>query len=158
LNSLWKYSKIFFYLIKNFYFSEVGQHFYWTIFNFQVHGQVLMNTWFVILIILTVAIFTTRDLKLVPGNGQSFIEVLTEFVRDIARTQIGEKNFNVWVPYVGTMFLFIFVCNWSGALVPWKILELPNGELGAPTNDMLALKLIFFSRIIYFNYIFLLRF
>ena len=34
------------------------------------------------------------------------------------------------------MFLFIFVSNWSGALIPWKIIELPNGELGAPTNDM----------------------
>jgi F-type H+-transporting ATPase subunit a len=34
------------------------------------------------------------------------------------------------------LFLFIFVSNWSGALVPWKIIELPNGELGAPTNDI----------------------
>lgn len=36
-----------------------------------------------------------------------------------------------WVPFIGTMFLFIFVSNWSGALVPWKIIELPSGELGA---------------------------
>jgi len=42
------------------------------------------------------------------------------------------------------MFLFIFVSNWSGALIPWKIIELPNGELGAPTNDMCDLKRIFF--------------
>ena len=41
------------------------------------------------------------------------------------------------------MFLFIFVSNWSGALIPWKIFELPNGELGAPTNDMFVLKLVF---------------
>jgi len=40
------------------------------------------------------------------------------------------------VPYLGTLFLFIFISNWSGALIPWKILELPNGELGAPTNDI----------------------
>jgi F-type H+-transporting ATPase subunit a len=26
------------------------------------------------------------------------------------------------------MFLFIFVSNWSGALLPWKIIELPHGE------------------------------
>jgi F0F1-type ATP synthase membrane subunit a len=48
-----------------------------------------------------------------------------------------------WVPYLGTMFLFIFVSNWSGALVPWKVIELPNGELGAPTNDMCGLKHVF---------------
>lgn len=47
-----------------------------------------------------------------------------------------------WVPYLGTMFLFIFVSNWSGALIPWKVFELPNGELGAPTNDILVLKVI----------------
>jgi len=79
---------------------------------------------------------TTRELKLIPGSGQSFIEFLTDFVRDIAKSQINEKEYLKWVPYIGTMFLFIFVSNWSGALIPWKIIELPNGELGAPTNDI----------------------
>lgn len=79
---------------------------------------------------------TTRNLKLIPEDGQAFIELLTEFVRDLSKTQIGEKEYLKWVPYLGTMFLFIFVSNWSGALVPWKIIELPNGELGAPTNDI----------------------
>jgi len=114
----------------------VGQHFYWSINGFQVHGQVLINSWIVIAIIVALGISTTRELKLVPENGQTFIEFVTEFVRDIAKTQIGEKEYLKWVPYIGTMFLFIFVSNWSGALVPWKIIELPNGELGAPTNDI----------------------
>ena len=80
---------------------------------------------------------------IVPGNGQSFIEFLTEFIRDIAKTQIGEKAYLSWVPYLGTLFLYIFVANWSGALVPWKLIELPNGELGAPTNDIVVLKFAF---------------
>lgn len=101
-----------------------------------------MNSWLVFLIILIISISTTRNLQLIPGSGQSFIELVTEFVRDIAKTQIGEKNFGPWVPYVGTLFVFIFVCNWSGALIPWKIIELPSGELGAPTNDMFDLKFI----------------
>lgn len=87
-------------------------------------------------LIFVLGFSTTRDLKIVPEKGQTFIEFLTEFVRDIAKTQIGEKEYLKWVPYLGTMFLFIFVSNWSGALVPWKIIELPNGELGAPTNDI----------------------
>ena len=126
---------------KNIYFKEVGQHFYWSIFSYQVHGQVLINSWIVILIIAIISILTTRNLQLIPGNGQSFIEFVTEFVRDIAKNQIGEKEYLKWVPYLGTLFLFIFVSNWSGALIPWKIIELPNGELGAPTNDMCDLKL-----------------
>jgi len=42
-------------------------------------------------------------------------------------------------------FLFILGCNWAGALIPWKLIELPEGELAAPTNDInttVALALI----------------
>jgi F-type H+-transporting ATPase subunit a len=115
---------------------ELGQHLYWSINGFQVHGQVLINSWIVFLIILIVSIITTRELKIIPEWKQSFIELVTEFIRDIAKTQIGESHYLKWVPYLGTIFLFIFVSNWSGALIPWKLIELPSGELGAPTNDI----------------------
>lgn len=108
-----------------------------------MHGQVLINTWIVILILVFLGYFTTNDLKLVPETNQSFAEIVTEFVRDISKTQIGEKEYINWVPFLGTLFLFIFVSNWSGALIPWKFFELPNGELGAPTNDMCELKFFF---------------
>lgn len=107
-----------------------------------MHGQVLINSWIVILVIIIISLTTTKELKLIPESGQSFIEFVTEFIRDIAKNQIGEKEYLKWVPYIGTLFLFIFVSNWSGALIPWKVIELPNGELGAPTNDMYELKLI----------------
>ena len=84
-----------------------------------MHGQVLLNTWLVIIIIVALAVSTTRNLQLIPENGQSFIEMVTEFIRDIAKSQIGEKEYLKWVPYLGTIFLFIFVSNWSGALIPW---------------------------------------
>ena len=116
---------------------EVGEHFYWTFGDFQVHGQVLINSWIVIALILIMAVVTTRNLKPIPEEGgQNFIEYIYEFIRDIAKTQIGPEEYLTWVPFIGTMFLFIFVSNWSGALIPWKIIELPNGELGAPTNDI----------------------
>nr|YP_009145468.1 ATPase subunit IV [Monomorphina parapyrum]AKL78941.1 ATPase subunit IV [Monomorphina parapyrum] len=131
---------IFVFLSSNFltfvYFFEVGQHFYWSILGFQVHGQVLINSWIVFAVVFALCILTTRELKIVPEKGQTFMEFLTEFIRDIAKAQIGEKEYLNWVPYLGTLFVFIFVCNWSGALIPWKIIELPNGELGAPTNDI----------------------
>lgn len=109
--------------------------------GFQIHGQVLINSWLVFSIIVAVSFITTKELKLIPDSGQSFIEFITEFIRDLAKTQIGEREYLKWVPYLGTIFLFIFVSNWSGALIPWKVLELPSGELGAPTNDMCDLKL-----------------
>jgi F-type H+-transporting ATPase subunit a len=130
---------------------EVGEHFYWTIGNFQVHGQVLINSWIVIGLILIMAVVTTRNLKPIPEGGQNFIEYIYEFIRDIAKTQIGPEEYLTWVPFIGTMFLFIFVSNWSGALIPWKIIELPSGELGAPTNDInTTAGLAFLTSIAYF--------
>jgi F-type H+-transporting ATPase subunit a len=70
---------------------EIGQHFYWNLVGFEVHGQVLINSWIVFAIIFILAITTTKDLKKIPEDGQNFIESVTEFVSDIAKTQIGEE-------------------------------------------------------------------
>ncbi|KAL2224403.1 UNVERIFIED_CONTAM: DNA-directed RNA polymerase subunit beta [Sesamum indicum] len=114
---------------------EVGQHFYWQIGGFQVHGQVLITSWVVIAILLGSATIAVRNPQTIPTGGQNFFEYVLEFIRDVSKTQIGEE-YGPWVPFIGTMFLFIFVSNWSGALLPWKIIELPHGELAAPTNDI----------------------
>jgi F-type H+-transporting ATPase subunit a len=114
----------------------VGEHFYWQIGNLTIHGQVFLTSWFVIAVLIVASLLTTRNLQRVPNGLQNFMEYALEFVRDIARAQIGEKEYRPWVPFVGTLFLFIFVSNWSGALIPWKIVEIPEGELAAPTNDI----------------------
>ena len=115
---------------------EVGEHFYWNIAGFTVHGQVLLVTWLVIAIILTVAVLGTSNLEQVPKGLQNFVESVYEYTADIAKDQIGEYEYRPWVPLVGTLFLFVFVANWLGALVPWKLITLPEGELAAPTNDI----------------------
>jgi len=115
---------------------EVGTHLYWNIAGLEVHGQVLLVTWLVIAIILTITVLGTSNLEQVPKGMQNFVEAVYEYVSGIAKDQIGEHEYRPWVPYVGTLFLFIFVANWLGALVPWKLIELPEGELAAPTNDI----------------------
>merc|ERR1712205_55178 len=115
---------------------EVGEHLYWNIAGLTVHGQVLLVTWLVIAIILTIAVLGTLNLEQVPKGMQNFVEAVFEYVAGIAKDQLGEYEYRPWVPYVGTLFLFIFVSNWLGALVPWKLIKLPEGELAAPTNDI----------------------
>jgi len=115
---------------------SVGQHFYWNIGDYQVHGQVLMVSWFVLGVIAVLSFLGNRDLKSTPDGFQNFTEFVTEFIRDLAKTQIGEHEYLSWVPFLGTLFLFIFVSNWSGALIPWRVFEIPSGELAAPTNDI----------------------
>nr|YP_010020435.1 ATP synthase subunit a [Ulva fenestrata]QOK35354.1 ATP synthase subunit a [Ulva fenestrata] len=116
---------------------SLGQHYYWEIGGYSMHGQVLMISWFVFAIIATVSFLGNNQLKPIPEEGlQNLTEFFTEFIRDLAKSQIGEEEYEKWVPFLGTIFLFIFVSNWSGALLPWHVIEIPNGELAAPTNDI----------------------
>merc|ERR1711907_216032 len=115
---------------------SVGQHLYWRTETVAVHGETLLTSWFILGLLGIVSIAGNSNLKSIPEGLQNVTEFSLEFIRDIAKTQIGEEEHKEWVPFIGTIFLFIFVSNWSGALLPWRVIELPNGELGAPTNDI----------------------
>jgi F-type H+-transporting ATPase subunit a len=115
---------------------EVGKHFYWEIFGYSLHGQVFIVSWLVILLIVIASLLATTSLTEVPRNPwQNVMEVIVEYVQGIAKNQMG-SSFKEWVPFVGSLFLFILISNWLGALVPWKLIHLPEGELAAPTNDI----------------------
>ncbi len=115
---------------------EVGEHYYWKIGGLNVHGQVFITSWFVAAALIGVAFLATRKVERVPSGLQNLMEYALDFIRDLAKDQIGEKEYRPWVPFVGTLFLFIFVSNWAGALIPWKLIHIPSGELTAPTNDI----------------------
>jgi F-type H+-transporting ATPase subunit a len=124
---------------------EVGKHLYWEFQGITFHGQVFIVSLFVVLILLILSLLGTNNVKTVPEGMQNFMEFVAEFTSTIAKDQIGESYYKPWIPFVGTLFLFILGCNWAGALIPWKIIELPEGELSAPTNDInttVALALI----------------
>lgn len=115
---------------------EVGKHLYWTIGDYKIHGQVFIVSWLVISTLLILAFVGTRNLRRIPEKLQNFMEFILEFLQDIAKNQIGEHEYRPWVPYIATIFLFILGSNWAGALIPWKLIRLPEGELAAPTNDI----------------------
>ncbi|KAE9594058.1 ATP synthase subunit a [Lupinus albus] len=56
---------------------EVGQHFYWKIGDFQVHAQVLITSWVVIVILLVSA---TLVVQTIPTFGKNFFEYVFEFI------------------------------------------------------------------------------
>ncbi|GJT40809.1 replication protein A 70 kDa DNA-binding subunit B [Tanacetum coccineum] len=49
-----------------------------------------------------------------------------------------QKDTKAKVPHFLTSLCW-FVSNWSSALLPWKIIQLPHGELAAPTNDIISI-------------------
>ena len=116
--------------------AEVGKHFYWNIAGALVHGQVLIVIWFVVAILLTFSALGTLNATRIPHGWQNFMESALDFIIDIAKNQLGESFYREWIPFIGTLFLFIFGSNWAGAVIPWKLIQLPEGEFAAPTNDI----------------------
>ena len=114
---------------------EVGKHLYWEVNDITFHGQVIIVSSFVILLTLLFSFLGTSDKNMVPNGWQNFMESVVEFVKEIAQNQLG-KEYRPWLPFIGTLFLFVFGCNWAGAVIPWKLIKLSEGEFGAPTNDI----------------------
>ena len=94
---------------------SVGQHWYWQIGGYSVHGQVLITSWIVLALIVVIGLLGAPKLQPASGGSstpeglQNITEYVTEFIRDLAKTQIGEEEYLKWVPFLGTIFLFIFL-------------------------------------------------
>lgn len=116
---------------------EVGSHFYLRFTeSLHLHGETLLVSSFVVLILSLSLWFGSRNLKTIPTTIQNIMEFLYEFVKSIAFTQLGPSYFAQFLPFIATLFLFVLGSNWAGALIPWKFIELSEGELSAPTNDI----------------------
>lgn len=116
---------------------EVGSHLY---VNFgeslHLHAETVFVSSFVVFLVSLLLFVGTRDLKKVPDSLQNLLEIVFELVKSIAFTQLGPSYYSQFLPFIATVFLFILGSNWAGALVPWKLIEIPKGELAAPTNDI----------------------
>lgn len=116
---------------------EVGAHYY---VNFteelHLHGETVLVSSLVVTALCLFLILGTRNLQKTPGSFQNLMEIIYELVKSIAVTQIGPSYYSQFLPFVATIFLFVLGSNLSGALIPWKLLEIPAGELAAPTNDI----------------------
>ncbi|MFX0538058.1 F0F1 ATP synthase subunit A [Ornithinimicrobium sp. Y1847] len=99
-------------------------------------GPVLITRPMVIMLISTLLIMGllwlgVRNLKMVPGKGQFFLESIYSFVRnDIALNLIGGQHFKKYVPLLFTFFLFVFTMNFMG-LFPLTMTA-PTSVIGVP--------------------------
>lgn len=74
--------------------------------------------------------------KLVPGRGQAAVEIVGQGMRDFMISTFGPQMAR-FVPFCGTLFLYILVMNWMG-LVP--LLKSPTANL----NTTLAMAIVVF--------------
>ena len=116
---------------------EVGSHLYVNFpNNLHLHGETVIVSGLVVTALILFLVLGTRNLQRIPGGLQNIVEILYEFVKSIAITQMGPSYYSQFLPFIATIFLFVFGSNVAGALIPWKVFEIPSGELAAPTNDI----------------------
>lgn len=73
--------------------------------------------WGVMLLALLVAWFGTRNLGRIPrGRGQSLLEMAVDGLWAFFAPIIGEENARAFLPFLGSLFIFILLSNYSGLL------------------------------------------
>lgn len=121
--------------------SRAFPHASWA--HFLHHYEAVIFSLFVALLICVVAMMATRNPKLIPGplqNGaEAVVEALYNFIVDI----LGAKRGPRYVPFLGTLFVYILVMNLFG-LIPF--MDSPTSNL----NVTVSLALIVF---VYAQYI-----
>ncbi len=99
--------------------------------------------WVIMAVLVIGSILVTRHLSLIPSASQAVFELIVDTVdgqiRDTMRVEPGPYR-----SFIGTLFVFIFVSNWS-SLVPG--VEPPTAHLETDA----ALALIVFVAVIWFG-------
>jgi F-type H+-transporting ATPase subunit a len=75
----------------------------------------LPATWLSMLVLIVVAFFATRKMKLLPSGLQNVVEAIIEMFYNFVEGVAGE-NAQTFFPLVATFFFFILLSNWMGIL------------------------------------------
>jgi len=106
------------------------------LFGFPITNT-LLSAWLTMLVLVLGSWLITRRMKLVPGRGQSALEMIIEGLYGLVEGAAGPKWAPRFFPIVTTIFLFVLVGNWLG-LTPlfggWGVLHESHGEEGHPVE------------------------
>jgi F-type H+-transporting ATPase subunit a len=73
------------------------------------------HSWLVMLILIVSAALFVRGVQLLPKKGQNFYEVVIEGLENFMVEITGPEG-RFFFPYIGTVFLYILVCNLIGLM------------------------------------------
>ncbi len=69
------------------------------------------------IILITVSLIVRNSIKLVPAGAQNFMETVVDAILNLCEENIGHHWAKHFFPMIGTIALFIVVCNFMG-LIP----------------------------------------
>ena len=105
--------------------------------HFLEHYEVLLFSGFIAVVLLVVAFAASRNPKLVPRGFQNGVEFVVEGLSDFISGILGPKHGPRFVPFLGTLFVYILAMNLFG-LIPF--MHSPTASL----NVTVALALTVF--------------
>ena len=105
--------------------------------NFLEHYEVLVFSLFIALILVAVAFAASRNPQMVPSGLQNGVEMVVEGLTEFITGILGPKHGPRFVPFLGTLFLYILAMNLFG-LIPF--MHSPTASL----NVTVALALTVF--------------
>jgi F-type H+-transporting ATPase subunit a len=76
----------------------------------------VIYSWLVMAIIIAGAMLLGKRIKMIPGKGQNFLEMIIQGLEDFYVEITGPEG-RTFFPFVATIFLYILVCNLLG-LIP----------------------------------------
>ena len=72
--------------------------------------------WAIIAVLGLICFLATRNLKEIPGPLQTGAEMAVGALRNFFEGTLGKEHTRKYLPIMGTFFVFIIVCNYSGIL------------------------------------------
>lgn len=88
------------------------------VFQFLLTYERQVFSLLMVLVVSLLVIRLSRRLRQRPGPVQNFVEAIVEAFDNFTRLFLGEKYARRFLPYLGTLFIFILLNNWMG-LVPF---------------------------------------
>lgn len=83
------------------------------LFGFEISTAVV-TTWGIMLVLMVLTLIFVRNLKVVPTSKvQIVVEMLVQFINNFFTDILGEKG-KAYIPYLGTVLIYIVVANISG--------------------------------------------
>ncbi|NOZ20241.1 MAG: F0F1 ATP synthase subunit A [Planctomycetes bacterium] len=99
------------------------------VFGLSFNQATMIMSWLVMLLLWVVGYLCVRRMTMVPSRFQAAMEMLVDFFDEICRETFGIKRGRRFLPYVGTLFLFIWVSNIIG-VIPG--MEEPTRDVNTP--------------------------
>lgn len=102
--------------------------------------EFVITSWGIMVFIIIMTLIFTRNLKIVPGKSQIFLEGIYAFIHNFLSDILGERG-KRYIPYLGTVLIYLAVSNTIGLL-----------GLTPPTKDLNVTAGLAFLSIILVEY------